>query len=42
MSTLLQIKSIATRARATLVEDTLGGMALVVILVVSLHLPTFF
>lgn len=42
MSTLLQIKSIATRAQPTLLQDALGGMALVVILLVTLHLPMFF
>jgi len=41
MTTLLHIKSIATRARATLVQDAVGGMALFVMLVVALHVPTF-
>lgn len=39
MTTLRQIKDIATRAEATLLQDAAGAAALLVILVVSLHLP---
>lgn len=39
MTTLLQIKSIAHRSQRTLVQDTLGGAALVVMLLVGLHMP---
>ncbi len=38
---LTQIRSIASRAQATLLQDVIGAMALVVMLVVGLHLPTF-
>lgn len=41
MVTLLQIKSIALRSQKTLVHDALGLAALIVMLVVSLHLPGF-
>ena len=41
MPPLSQIKLIASRTRATIVEDAVGGLALVIMLVVSLHLPTF-
>ncbi|MDW3221394.1 MAG: hypothetical protein R8G34_00665 [Paracoccaceae bacterium] len=41
MTTLLQIKAIASRSHHTLVQDTVGVAALVVMLVVGLHLPTF-
>lgn len=41
MTTLLQIKAIASRSHQTLVQDTVGVAALVVMLVVGLHLPTF-
>lgn len=41
MTTLLQIRAIASRSHQTLVQDTVGVAALVVMLVVGLHLPTF-
>ena len=34
-----QIRIALHRSRATLLQDTLGGMALVVMLLVALHLP---
>lgn len=40
MTTLRNIKEIATRAEATLLEDALGAAALMVMLVVALHLPS--
>ncbi|WP_415920732.1 hypothetical protein [Tateyamaria sp. SN6-1] len=39
MTTLRQIKAIATRTQGTLLEDAVGAAALMVILVVGLHLP---
>ncbi|MFK7762836.1 MAG: hypothetical protein AB8B62_06205 [Roseobacter sp.] len=42
MTVFAQIKSIAQRSHQTLLPDTIGASALVVILVVGLHLPTFF
>lgn len=36
-----QIKSVIRRSQATLVQDAMGGAALVVMLVASLHLPIF-
>ncbi|WP_263843283.1 hypothetical protein [Roseobacter sinensis] len=36
-----QIRSIASRSQATLVQDMAGAVALVVMLVVGLHLPFF-
>ena len=39
MTTLRQIKDIATRAEATLLQDAVGVAALAVMLVVGLHLP---
>ena len=39
MTTLRQIRAIATRSQNTLLEDALGAAALMVILVVGLHLP---
>ncbi|MGJ8545353.1 MAG: hypothetical protein ACSHWZ_07910 [Sulfitobacter sp.] len=39
MTTLIKIKSIADRAEATLLQDAVGMLALVVMLVVALHLP---
>jgi len=36
---LKEIKSILTRANATLVQDAIGATALVVMLFVGLHLP---
>lgn len=35
------VKSIALRSKDTLLQDAAGMAALVVILVVSLHLPSF-
>ena len=42
MTTLATAKQVATTSSGTLVQDVLGAAALVMILVVSLHLPTFF
>ena len=42
MSTLVQFKTIADRAQATLVQDAIGAAALIVMLVVGLHLPALF
>ena len=39
MTTLRQIRSIANRAEATLIQDAIGAAALTVIFVVGLHLP---
>lgn len=39
METLETIRSIASRSRATLAQDALGAVALMVILFGSLHLP---
>lgn len=36
------VKTALTRRDATLVQDTLGALSLVVILFGSLHLPTLF
>ena len=36
-----QIKTVLHRSQATLVQDAMGGAALVVMLVASLHLPVF-
>ncbi|WP_299736376.1 hypothetical protein [uncultured Roseobacter sp.] len=41
MTTFLQIKVIATRSHATLLQDAAGAAALIVMLVVGLHLPAF-
>lgn len=41
MSTLNQIRSVAVRSRRTLVQDALGASALMVMLVVGLHIPSF-
>ena len=41
MTTLRTLKTIATRASQTLVQDALGAAALVVMLVVGLYLPAF-
>lgn len=40
MTTLRQIKDIASRAEATLLQDAAGAAALTVMLVVGLHLPS--
>ncbi len=40
MTTLRQIKEIATRSEAHLLQDALGAAALMVMLVVGLHLPS--
>ena len=42
MATLVHIKSIAQRSHKTLVQDVFGLAALIVMFVVSLHLPDFF
>lgn len=42
MTTLRQIKDIAARTQGTLLQDALGASALMVMLVVGLHLPSFF
>ena len=42
MTTLHQIKDIATRSQNTLLQDAAGAVALVVMLLVALHLPSFF
>tara|TARA_R110002110_G_scaffold8277_9_gene41503 strand:- start:2759 stop:2887 length:129 start_codon:yes stop_codon:yes gene_type:complete len=41
MTTLKMMKAIATRSQATLLHDAAGAAALIVILVVGLHLPSF-
>ena len=41
MTTLKTLKSIATRSQDTLLQDSIGAAALVVILVVGLYLPSF-
>lgn len=41
MTTLTKIKQIALRSQDTLINDAIGAMALVVMLVVGLHLPSF-
>ncbi|MGB7241974.1 MAG: hypothetical protein WBC93_07810 [Sulfitobacter sp.] len=41
MTTLLQIKAIATRSQHTLLQDAAGAAALIVMLMVGLHLPFF-
>lgn len=41
MTTLKTLKSIATRSHDTLLQDAVGVAALIVMLVVSLHLPAF-
>ena len=41
MQKLGQLKAMTTRVQSTLVQDTLGATALVVMLVVGLHLPAF-
>jgi hypothetical protein len=41
MTTMQMIKSIATRAESTLLQDAVGAAALMVMLVVGLHLPAF-
>lgn len=38
---LTQIRTVLRRSQATLIQDAMGGAALVVMLVVSLHLPVF-
>ena len=42
MATLIEIKSIASRSVNTMMQDAIGLVALVVMLLVSLHLPVFF
>lgn len=41
MTLFSQIKAIASRSQATLLQDMAGAMALIVMLLVSLHLPSF-
>lgn len=41
MTMLKTLKSIATRSQDTLLQDAAGAAALVVMLVVGLHLPSF-
>ncbi|MEM9639377.1 MAG: hypothetical protein AAGA94_17135 [Pseudomonadota bacterium] len=41
MSMLTQIKAIASRSQATLLQDAAGATALIVMLLVGLHLPSF-
>ncbi|SFM14435.1 hypothetical protein [Shimia aestuarii] len=36
-----QIKSVMRNSRQTLFQDALGGLALVVMMVVALHVPGF-
>ena len=38
---LTQIRTVLRRSQATLIQDAMGGAALAVMLVVSLHLPVF-
>lgn len=42
MSTINQIKHLAVRSRTTLVQDAIGASALMVMLIVGLHIPSFF
>lgn len=42
MSTFAEIRTIANRARSTLLHDAVGGGALFVMLLVSLYVPGFF
>jgi hypothetical protein len=41
MTTIRQIKSIASRAQGTLLQDAIGMAALIVMLFVGLSLPSF-
>ena len=41
MTTFKTLKSIATRSQHTLLQDAAGAAALIVMLVVGLHLPSF-
>ena len=41
MTTFKTLKSIATRSQNTLLQDAAGAAALMVMLVVGLHLPSF-
>ncbi len=41
MVTLQHIRSIAERSHKTLLQDALGAAALIVMLVVTLHMPGF-
>lgn len=40
MTMLTQIKAIASRSHATLLQDAAGMAALIVMLLVALHLPS--
>ncbi|MEE4188485.1 MAG: hypothetical protein V2I76_08585 [Roseobacter sp.] len=42
MSSFVEIKAIADKSKPTLVHDAIGALALMVMLVVGLHLPSFF
>ncbi len=42
MSLITEVRSITGRAQATLVQDAVGGAALIVMLIVGLHLPSIF
>ncbi len=42
MTLLSEIRSIAAHARPTLLQDMIGASALIVMLLVGLHLPSFF
>ena len=39
---LTQIKTAFSRSQATILQDALGAVSLIVMLVVALHLPTGF
>ncbi|WP_259943427.1 MULTISPECIES: hypothetical protein [Sulfitobacter] len=41
MITLKTLKMIASRSHATLLQDSIGAAALIVMFVVGLHLPAF-
>ena len=36
---MIQIRTVIRNSRATLVQDALGGVALVVMMLVALHVP---
>lgn len=41
MTTLSALKGIAIRSQHTIIADGIGGVSLIVMLVVGLHLPSF-
>lgn len=41
MTTFRTLKSIVSRSQDTLLQDSIGAAALIVMLVVGLHLPAF-